>query len=97
MAKTKNVLLTGCKVSKTVTHEEFVIKKRKGQTFLTKYPDMSNVVPSAAQLDEKSKFAAAVAYARAIVNDPVQKANYRAHPGSTVYHSAIKDYLKQRS
>lgn len=96
MAKTKNVLLTGFKVSKAVLENQFVVKTRMGQTFLAKNPDMSNVVPSAPQLEEKSRFAAAVAYAREIVNDPVLKENYKAHPGSTVYHSAIKDYLKQR-
>lgn len=96
MAKTKNALLTGFKVSKAVSEKEFVVKTRMGQTFLAKYPDMSNVVPSAAQLEEKSRFAAAVAYAREIVGDPVRKENYKAHPGSTVYHSAIKDYLKKR-
>lgn len=97
MAKTKNVLLTGVKVSKAVSDKQFVVKKRKGETFLSKYPDMSNVVWSAAQLDEKSRFAAAVKYAREIVNDPVRKATYKVRPGSTVYHSAIKDYLEQRS
>jgi hypothetical protein len=97
MAKTKNVLLTGFKVSKAVLENQFVVKTRKGRTFLAKYPDMSHVVPSASQLEEKSRFAAAVAYAREIVSDPVRKENYKAHPGSTVYHSAIKDYLKQRS
>jgi len=97
MARTKNVLLTGVKVSKALSEKDFIVKTRKGQTFLTKYPDMSDVVPSASQLDERSKFAAAVAYAREIVNDPARKASYRAHPGSTVYHSAIKDYLKRNS
>ncbi|SDG22586.1 hypothetical protein [Chitinophaga filiformis] len=97
MARTKNVLLTGVKVSKTVLDNQFVVKTRMGRTLLTKYPDMSHVVPSALQLEEKSRFAAAVKYARAIVNDPVRKATYKAHPGSTVYHSAIKDYLKKRS
>lgn len=96
MAKTKNVLLTGFKVSKALLENQFVVKTRKGRTFLAKYPDMSNVVPSASQLAEKSRFAAAVAYAREIVNDPVRKANYKARSGSTVYHSAIKDYLEQR-
>jgi len=95
MAKIKNVLLTGFKVSKALLDKEFIAKTRKGQTFLTKYPDMSNVVPSASQLDEKSKFAAAVAYAREIINDPVRKAAYKAYPGSTVYHSAIRDYMKR--
>ncbi|PSL28120.1 hypothetical protein [Chitinophaga ginsengisoli] len=97
MARTKNVLLTGVKVSKAVLDKEFVIKTRMGKTFLTRYPDMSNVVPSASQLEAKSKFAAAVEHAREIINDPVRKANYKVHPGSTVYHSAIKDYLKKRS
>ncbi|MCF6403120.1 hypothetical protein L3C95_09560 [Chitinophaga filiformis] len=97
MAKTKNALLTGIKVSKAVSNKEFVVKTRKGQTFFTKYPDMSNVAWSASQLDEKSRFAAAVAYAREIVNDPVRKATYKVRPGSTVYHSAIKDFMRKRS
>ena len=97
MAKTKNVLLTGFKVSKALSNKEFTVKTRKGLTFLTKYPDMSNVVRSASQLAERSRFAAAVAYAREIVNDPVRKAAYKVHPGSTVYHSAIKDYLIRSS
>lgn len=96
MAKTKNVLLTGFKVSKAVSEREFIVKKRKGQTFLTKCPDMSNVVPSASQLDERSKFAAAVAYAKEIINDPARKSAYKAYPGSTVYHSAVRDYMKRR-
>jgi len=96
MAKTRNVLLTGFKVSKALSDKKFIVKTRRGKTFLTKYPDMSNVVPSASQLREKSKFAAAVTYARGIVNDPVRKATYKVRPGSTVYHSAIKDYLERR-
>jgi hypothetical protein len=93
MAKTNNPLITGFKVSKDVSNRQFIFKRRKGSTFLSKYPDMSNVVPSASQLQEKSKFALAVKYAREIVSDPVRKATYKARPGSTVYHSAIRDYL----
>jgi len=95
MAKTKNALLTGFKISKAVSDNQFVVRTRKGQSFLTKYPDMSNVRWSESQLEEKSRFAAAVKYARGIINDPVQKANYKARPGSSVYHSAIKDYLEK--
>ncbi len=95
MAKTTNPLLAGFKVSKAVSNKQLVVKKRKGETFLSKYPDMSNVVPSASQLEQKSRFAAAVKYARKIVNDPVRKATYKVRPGSTVYHSAIKDYLER--
>ena len=94
MAKTKNALLTGFKVSKELSNKQFIVKKRKGVTFLSKYPDMSNVVPSASQLQEKSRFAQAVKYAREIVNDPVRKAAYKVRRGSTVYHSAIKDFLE---
>ncbi|WP_245552021.1 hypothetical protein [Chitinophaga pinensis] len=54
---------------------------------------MSNVVPSVAQLQEKSRFADAVKYAKSIVHNPVLKAAYKPRPGSTVYHSAIKDFL----
>ena len=61
----------------------------KGSTFLSRYPDMSNVVSSAPQLQEKSRFAQAVKYAREIVNDPVRKAGYKVRGGSTVCHSAI--------
>ncbi|TWV88894.1 hypothetical protein [Chitinophaga pinensis] len=93
MAKTNNPLLTGYKVSKNATGQRFSLKSRKGSTFITKYPDMSNVIPSAAQLQEQSRFAEAVKYAKRIVQDPVLKAAYKARPGSTVYHSAIKDFL----
>jgi hypothetical protein len=97
MAKTKNPLLAGFKVGKELSNKQYIVKKRKGGSFLSKYPDMSNVVPSASQLLEKSKFAQAVKYARDIVNDPVRKAAYKARRGSTVYHSAIKDYLEGKS
>ncbi|ACU61661.1 hypothetical protein Cpin_4204 [Chitinophaga pinensis DSM 2588] len=93
MAKTNNPLLTGYKVSKNATGKQFSLKSRKGRTFITKYPDMSNVVPSVAQLQEKSRFADAVKYAKSIVHNPVLKAAYKPRPGSTVYHSAIKDFL----
>jgi hypothetical protein len=93
MAKTNNPLLTGYKISSGVTNKQFILKKRKNCTIISKSPDMSKVIPSAAQIREKSRFAEAVKYAKSIVNDPILKAGYKARPGSTVYHSAIKDYL----
>lgn len=95
MAKTNNPLFTGIKVSKQLSDKEFVIRRRKGKYFLSKYPDRSNVKPSASQMREKSRFAQAVRYAQEIVKDPVRKAAYKAHPGFTVYHSAIKDYMQR--
>jgi len=95
MAETNNPLFTGIKVSKQLSDKKFVIRRRKGKYFLSKYPDMSNVKPSPLQMQGKSRFAQAVKYAQEIVKDPVRKAAYKAHPGSTVYHSAIKDYMRQ--
>ncbi|TWV99426.1 hypothetical protein [Chitinophaga pinensis] len=95
MAETNNPLFAGVVLNKHVSNKKFVIKKRKGKTFLSKYPDMTNVKPSPLQLEEKSRFARAVKYAQEIVKDPVRKAAYKAHPGYSVYHSAIKDYMQQ--
>ena len=94
MARTSNPLWNGFKLSRGKIAKGFVLKTRMGKTFVSKYPDMSNVVPSELQLKSNSKFVNAIAYARSIVNDPVKKATYKAKPGMTVYHSAVKDYLE---
>lgn len=93
MAKTNNPLFIGYKLSSGASDKQFIVKKRKGIATICKYPDMSNVVPSDLQKTERSRFAAAIKYAKSIVHDPVRKANYKRRPGSTVYHSAIKDFL----
>lgn len=94
MAITNNPLFNGLKVSRGKKTKDFILKTRGGKTFVSKCPDMSNVVPSALQLEYKNRFMLAVEYAKSIINDPVKKATYKTKPGSTVYHSAIKDYLK---
>ncbi|PWV49692.1 hypothetical protein C7475_105200 [Chitinophaga sp. S165] len=94
MARTNNHLFDGLKVSRGKNTKDFVLKTRGGKTFVSKCPDMSKVVPSALQLEYKNRFMLAVEYAKSIISDPVQKANYKTRPGSTVYHSAIKDYLE---
>lgn len=94
MARTNNPLFTGVKISRGKATNALILKKRGGKTFISKCPDMSNVVPSALQLEYKHKFMCAVAYAKSIVNDPVKKVTYKVRPGSTVYHSAIKDYME---
>lgn len=55
---------------------------------------MSGVKPSARQKKEKSRFAEAVRFAQAIIKDPAKKAAYKVKKGQSVYHAAIKDYLK---
>jgi hypothetical protein len=72
-----------------------VWKVRNGKTFVTKYPNMSKVVPSEKQLSEKNKFGDAIRYAQSIIRDPAKKRAYKAKKGSSVYHSAIKDYLQK--
>lgn len=94
MAKTNNPLFNGVKMSRGNATKDFVLKTRGGKTFISKYPDMSRVVPSALQLEYKRRFMHAVEYAKSIISDPVKKVTYKVRPGSTVYHSAIKDYLE---
>ncbi|OAQ38785.1 hypothetical protein A5893_12105 [Pedobacter psychrophilus] len=76
--------------------KQIVFKTRGNTTFTARYPDMSKVVPSEKQLAEKSRFAKAVEYAKAIIADPIKKMEVAAHTpkGKLVYHQAIKDYLK---
>lgn len=93
MARTKNPLFSA-KVRRGKIAPGFILKTRGEKAFICKCPDMSNVVPSELQLEHKDRFRAAVEYARSIVNDPYKKAAYKARKGSTVYHSAIKDYLE---
>ena len=93
MARTRNPLLTGVRLGHGEIDPGFILKTRKGKVFISKYPDMSNVIPSKLQLKSNSKFTAAIAYARGIINDPVKKGAYKVRPGMSVYHSAVKDYL----
>lgn len=94
MAKTKNPLWAGWKISAGHSKKQFVIRNVGGKYFLCKYPDMSNVIPSESQVQSNDRFADAVQYARSIIADPVKKANYKVRAGKSVYHSAIKDYME---
>jgi hypothetical protein len=75
--------------------KQLVVKQYATKTVVTKYPDMSNVKPSAKQLEEKSRFSKAVKYAQAILHNPALKATYlsKVAAGQSVYHYAIKEYL----
>jgi hypothetical protein len=74
--------------------KQLVLKNRKGKGIVSKYPDMSKVVPSAKQLAEKSRFGDAIRFARGIISDPLKKAAYKVTGGRSVYHTAITDYLE---
>lgn len=75
--------------------KQIVVKRYGKKTVITAYPDMSRVKPSKLQKKKRSRFAEAVAYAQAIINNPVEKAAYKrkVRKGQTVYHYAIKEYL----
>lgn len=75
--------------------KQLVFRNRGGKTFVSKYPDMSKVVPSEAQLEYKSLFREAVHYAQSIIRDPKKKAAYKVKKGATVYNTAIKDYMRR--
>ncbi len=76
--------------------KQLVIKQYANGTVVSRYPDMSNIKPSKKQKEKRSRFSEAVAYARAILRDPQQKAAYQAKlkAGETVYHKAIREYLQ---
>jgi hypothetical protein len=93
MARCYNPIFSAWKGKRGTIRKQIVYRNRGGITFVSKYPDMSKVKPSALQLEAKEKFAAAVRFAQDIIRDPVKKANYPVPKGKTVYHTAIRDYL----
>lgn len=95
MATSKNPIWKGHKGFSGNILKQIVFKVYGDTTVVTKYPDMSHVVPTASQLKGNSKFADAIKFAREIVNDPVKKAAYKADEGMTVYHTAIRDFMNQ--
>lgn len=93
MAKVNNLILQ--EVSGALG-KQVVVRTRGKKTFLSKYPDMSNVKPSEVQQKQRSKFSEAVEYARSIINDPIKKTTYKVKKGKSVYQTAIKEYMKSR-
>lgn len=93
MAKNNNnIILAG---TSGHINKEIVIKQYSYGTVITKFPDMSNVVPSKKQKKAKTWFAQAVAFAQSINNNPVEKAKWmkKVKKGSSVYQTALKWYL----
>jgi len=77
--------------------KQIVVKQYGKKTVITAYPDMSRVKPSKLQKQKRKRFAAAIAFAQAIVHDPVRKAAYakKLKKGQRVYNAAIKEFLKK--
>lgn len=56
--------------------KEYVIKHYSYGAIKTKYPNMSNIVATRLQRKQRNLFKEAVEYAKAIMGDPVQKAEW---------------------
>jgi hypothetical protein len=58
---------------------------------------MTGIKPTKLQKKQRNYFADAVAYARAINDDPVKKAEYKkkVKKGGSVYQYALKEYLRK--
>lgn len=95
MARCKNPIFAATKGMTGAIGKQIVFRNRGDDTFASKYPDMSNVVPSELQLEYKDLFGDAVRFAQDIIRDPVKKASYKHPKGKSVYHTAISDYMNQ--
>jgi hypothetical protein len=93
MARCKNSIFGATKGMRGSIGKQIVFRKRGDDTFASKYPDMSNVIPSELQLEYKDTFGDAVRFAQGIIRDPVKKAAYKHPKGKSVYHTAIGDYM----
>ena len=78
--------------------KQLVFKQYGNKTVVSRFPDMSKIKPGKLQQQKSSLFSEAVAYARAIINDPVLKKKYqtKVKRGQTVYHYAIQEFYKKQ-
>jgi hypothetical protein len=66
-----------------------------GKTFVTKYPDRSNVVYTKEQIEFRKIFAEAAKFASEIVNDPFKSSTYPRQGRKSIYHCALSDFMKE--
>ena len=77
--------------------KQIVFKQYKNRQVVTKFPDMSGIIPSAGQRKCRNLFKEAVAYARGINNDPEKKKAYleKTPKNQSVFNAAISEYMKR--
>ena len=77
--------------------KKIVIKQTKNGPVLSKYPQMGKVVPSTKQVKQRNYFKEAVAYAKSIYVDPVQKARWEKRLGreGRLFNKIMGVYLKE--
>ncbi len=76
---------------------DIVYYQRGGKTFVRQAPGSYNKVATEKQTPGRNRFTEAVAFAKKIVADPVQKAIYqlKARKGRSAYSQAIVEYMAQ--
>ena len=76
---------------------DIVIKKYGDKTVVSKYPDMSNIIPSDAQREKRNRFADAVSYAKTINRSNILRNDFLKRVGEvkSVYQSALKEFLRR--
>ena len=91
------VLLKDKNVIKNNRLGDIVIKKYGDKTVVSKYPDMSNIIPSDSQKEKRSRFADAVSYAKTINSSEILRTDFLKRLGSvkSVYQSALKEFLQR--
>jgi hypothetical protein len=74
-----------------------IVKQYSYGIVLSKRPNMKRVKRSPSQKNEQTRFSKAVRFAQSILRDPKLKAAYakKLKKGQSVYHAAIKEYLKK--
>jgi len=93
MAITTNPAWKAFKGTRGSISKTIVFKQYGDKTVVTKYPDMTGIEKTPAQINVRNKFTEAVQFAREIIRDPVKKASYPVQDGRSVYHTAIKDFM----
>jgi hypothetical protein len=78
--------------------KRFVIKHYRWMIIKTKFPDMTNIKPSARQVECRNRFREAVAYAKAEMAHPVAKSQWlkRTRKKWRVFNFIIKTYLRMQ-
>ena len=91
------VLLKDKNVIKNNRFGDIVIKKYGDKTVVSKYPDMSNIIPSDSQKEKRSRFADAVSYAKTINSSEILRTDFLKRVGDvkSVYQSALKEFLQR--
>jgi len=94
MAKIEgNIIMQG--MSGTIG-KQLVFKNYSYGTVVSRVPDMSNIIPTIKQKEEKSRFKRAVEYAKQVLANAEMKADVesRTPAGKKVYHQAISEFIQ---